>query len=53
MCETKEPLWDEFLEIEDLTVFRDNPGCDDRDSLDVCQIDEYDVFNPPDSDPYP
>ena len=53
MCDAKEPLWDEFLEIEDLTVIRDNPGCGDRDRRDACHVDEYDVFNPPDSDPYP
>ena len=53
MCDAKEPLWDEFLMMEDLRMTLGNPGCDDKNDRDPGEVIDYDIFNPPESDPYP
>ena len=53
MHKKNEPFWDEFLEIEGLLIPHDKSECDDKDDRDPDKIIEYDIFNPPDSDPYP
>ena len=53
MCETKEPICDELGNTEDLTILDDLTNHGKRDYGNADEVEDYDIFNPPESDPYP